>query len=192
MQFWPELIRGAFLIEFILKVIWLLLPSYTPNNFAVVFGGGKPIDFGKKFIDGKRILGDGKTFRGFGFGLLGGFFVANLQLIFERIFNIMLYSSLNYWSFFVLVLSLSFGSLFGDLVGSFLKRRLNIERGGPAPLLDQLDFLIFSFIFAYLISPHFKVFFTFDVILTAFIITPILHVLTNYIAYKLKLKEVPW
>ncbi len=43
----------------VVKTIWLLLPAYTPNNFAVLFGGGTPIDLGKKFIDGKRILGDG-------------------------------------------------------------------------------------------------------------------------------------
>jgi len=49
------------MLELILKTIWLLLPAYTPNNFAVIFGGGTPLDFGKKFIDGRRILGGGKT-----------------------------------------------------------------------------------------------------------------------------------
>jgi len=180
------------LLDLLLKTIWLLLPAYTPNNFAVVFGGGKPIDFGKNFIDGKRILGDGKTFKGFFFGVLGGFFIANLQRVLEFLSNVKIYSEIDYISFALLTLSLSIGSLVGDMFGSFLKRRIGIERGAPAPLLDQLDFLIFSLSFAYLMSPHFSRYFTTNVILIAIVITPILHLVTNYIAYKLKLKEVPW
>jgi len=38
------------------QAIWLMLPAYTANPMAVVFGGGTPIDLGKKWIDGKRIL----------------------------------------------------------------------------------------------------------------------------------------
>ncbi len=177
----------------ILKTIWILLPSYTPNNFAVVFGGGKPIDFGKNFLDGKRLLGDGKTFRGFIFGVLGGIFIANLQYLIEIVANVKIYSVLNYTSFVLFASTLAVGSLLGDMFGSFIKRRLNIERGKPVPLLDQLDFLVFSLGLALLIFPdYFKSIFTTSIIIIAFVITPILHFLTNFIAYKLGLKEVPW
>lgn len=51
------------LTEIILTAFWAMLPAYIPNNAAVIFGGGKPVDLGKKW-KGKRILGDGKTWRG--------------------------------------------------------------------------------------------------------------------------------
>ncbi|MCQ4153705.1 MAG: CDP-archaeol synthase, partial [Archaeoglobi archaeon] len=41
------------MFEVLLKVIWVLLPAYTPNNFAVILGGFKPMDFGRKFLDGR-------------------------------------------------------------------------------------------------------------------------------------------
>ena len=41
---------------------------------------------------------------------------------------------------------LGFGALLGDALGSFLKRRLGIGRGKPAPILDQLDFIIVALI----------------------------------------------
>jgi CDP-2,3-bis-(O-geranylgeranyl)-sn-glycerol synthase len=172
--------------------IWLLLPAYTPNNFAVVLGGGRPIDLGKKFIDGRRILGNGKTIRGFIAGVTGGLSVVHLQLLTENFLGIELYSSLEYPSFFILASCLAFGALMGDLIGSFVKRRIGLERGVSLPVLDQLGFLIIAFALAYLFSPDFKRLFTMQIILTGIVITPPLHLLTNYIAYKLGLKEVPW
>ena len=49
-----------------------MLPAYLPNNCAVIFGGGMPLDFGKDYGDGRRILGDGKTFRGTIGGTMSG------------------------------------------------------------------------------------------------------------------------
>jgi CDP-2,3-bis-(O-geranylgeranyl)-sn-glycerol synthase len=86
---------------------------------------------------------------------------------------------------------LAFGAMLGDIAGSFIKRRRGIERGGSLPLLDQLGFLVVALLFASL-SADFKTLFTIPVIIAGFIITPVLHLTTNYIAYKLGLKEVPW
>jgi CDP-2,3-bis-(O-geranylgeranyl)-sn-glycerol synthase len=179
------------MIELLTLTIWLLLPSYTPNNFAVIFGGGTPIDMGKKFRDGRRILGDGKTFRGFLFGVLGGVFTGIIQYGVENIFGFSIFSTLPLPSFLILSSLLSFGALTGDIFGSFVKRRVGFERGRSFPVLDQLGFLVFAFLFAS-IHPAFGTLYTPDVILTGIIITPILHVVTNIIAYKLGLKEVPW
>ncbi len=176
----------------ILQTLWLLIPAYTPNNFAVLFGGGTPVDLGKKFIDGKRILGDGKTIRGFVSGVLGGIFCGNIQYYAEKILGWGFYSTLAYTDFLIMVSTLSFGALFGDMVGSFIKRRFGIERGEKLPLFDQLTFLIFAFLFAYISSPYFGDLFSLKIVLTGFIITPFLHLLTNFIAYKLGLKDVPW
>ena len=179
------------MLDLILETIWLLLPAYTPNNFAVVFGGGIPIDLGKTFIDGRRILGDGKTIRGFVAGVLGGLLVAHIQLIVEPILNFKIYSNLSYIQFLQLTFLLSFGSMVGDSVGSFIKRRFGFERGKSFPILDQLTFLIFAYLFASL-SPIFNLLFTLDIIILSIFITPILHLIANIIAYMLKLKEVPW
>ncbi|MEM0351237.1 MAG: CDP-2,3-bis-(O-geranylgeranyl)-sn-glycerol synthase [Archaeoglobaceae archaeon] len=179
------------MLEIVAKVIWLLLPAYTPNNFAVICGGLKPMDFGKNFIDGRRIFGDGKTFSGFFGGILGGIFVANVQRILERFFDINLFSSLSYFEFLSLILTLSFGAMLGDLFGSFIKRRLNFARGSSFPILDQLSFLVISLIISSFTSAFWKLFTIFD-ILVALLITPILHLSVNLLAFKLKLKEVPW
>ena len=175
----------------IFKAIWLFMPSYTPNNFAVIAGGGKPIDFGKKFFDGRRILGDGKTFRGFVGGFFGGVITGILQYKLEELLNFQVFSSLGFDEAIYLFTLLSAGSLFGDMAGSFVKRRLGFERGKKVPVLDQLDFLVFSIILASF-HPSFFVMYSPDIILVVLIITPILHRLTNFIAYLLRLKDVPW
>jgi len=179
------------MIHLILTTIWLLLPAYTPNNFAVIFGGGTPVDFGKKFIDGKRLLGDGKTIKGFVAGVLGGLFIAHVQLIVERCASFSFFSSLEYHTFLALSFSLSFGALFGDAFGSFIKRRFGVERGASFPLLDQLGFLVFALLFASRINEFWRLYPN-EVIIAGFILTPLLHLTTNFIAYRLGLKEVPW
>jgi|Deesub1362A_J573_1020465.scaffolds.fasta_scaffold01959_8 CDP-2,3-bis-(O-geranylgeranyl)-sn-glycerol synthase len=171
--------------------VWLLLPIYTPNNFAVLLGGGKPLDFGKNFFDGRRILGNGKTIRGFVAGVSGGIFVGNLQYIAEVITNYRVYSTLEYESFVSLVSLLAFGAMFGDSVGSFLKRRFGVESGEKFPVVDQLTFLIVGLAISSF-HPSFWQVFDFQKIIVGILITPFLHILTNYLAFKLKLKSVPW
>ena len=175
----------------IVSTLWLLLPTYTPNNFAVLVGGGKPLDFGKTFVDGKRILGDGKTIRGFVGGIVGGLLIANLQYGVEKSLNFQIFSLLTYNEFLFLVFLLSFGAITGDALGSFLKRRFGYKRGDVFPIVDQLMFLAIAFIFASFSLSFFKLF-DLTKIVIAFIITPPLHLITNYIAYKAGLKNVPW
>lgn len=175
----------------LIKTIWLFLPAYTPNNFAVIFGGGKPIDLGKNFVDGRRILGDGKTFRGFFGGLFGGILTGVIQYRIESLLGLEYFSSLSFTSALALFTFLSLGSLTGDMLGSFIKRRAGIDRGGKAPLIDQLDFLVVAILFASLHSSFYSLY-SLDVLVLAVIITPLLHRLINVIAYLLRLKDVPW
>ena len=80
---------------------------------------------------------------------------------------------------------LGFGALVGDALGSFLKRRLGIGRGKPAPILDQLDFLVVALLFASLVvkfSPEF--------IVIAIVLTLIIHLIANTGAYLLGIKDV--
>ena len=41
--------------------ILFIIPAYVANSIPVVMGGGPPLDGGRMWKDGKRILGDGKT-----------------------------------------------------------------------------------------------------------------------------------
>ncbi|MFH1470329.1 MAG: CDP-archaeol synthase, partial [Candidatus Micrarchaeota archaeon] len=52
------------MLENWLEVIILVLPAYVANASPVILGGGTPVDFGRLFYDKKRILGDGKTWKG--------------------------------------------------------------------------------------------------------------------------------
>ena len=59
-------------ITIILYSVYLMIPAYFANGSALVFGGGTPMDFGKYAWDGRRLIGDGCTWRGLiGGGLLG-------------------------------------------------------------------------------------------------------------------------
>jgi CDP-2,3-bis-(O-geranylgeranyl)-sn-glycerol synthase len=181
------------MLTLVLSAIWLMLPAYIPNNVAVLVGGGLPIDMGRHFIDGRRILGDGKTFRGFFGGLAGGIAVGALEYIVEVSTGISLFSSLSYYHAIRVIVLLVFGSLAGDMAGSFIKRRIGRERGSPVPLLDQLDFVGGAFAFGFAFgSPYMGSLFTKEIVVTVLVITPILHILVNYIAYKIGRKNVPW
>lgn len=82
---------------------------------------------------------------------------------------------------------LSFGALIGDLIGSFIKRRLNLERGQPAPPLDQLDFILGALVFSFIVFIP-----PLEIIIVLVILTPIIHLTANVIGYKLGLKKEPW
>jgi len=177
--------------------LWLFLPAMLPNSAAVVFGGGAPVDFGKSW-KGKRILGDGKTWRGFFGGGLAGFVLGLILIGISYIFD-----SGNLWGYIdirtgiCVILSLSFGSLLGDIAGSFIKRRLNIERGQKAPILDQYDFLIGALLFTALFNwqwvyaTYIEGYHIFSLIFLL-IITLVLHRGMNIIGYKAGLKKEPW
>ncbi len=184
------------ILEGIVITLWLMLPVYLPNPAAVIFGGGTPIDFGKNFIDGRRILGKGKTWRGFFGGALSG-------LVFGVIQNLGAFYLPQQWfpcfstSWFYAILllaTMSFGAMLGDSFGSFIKRRMGIESGGKAFLLDQLMFVIIAWLLIYLFFPQWFLWHFWNVvsIITVFVLTPFIHRAVNIIAYKVGLKNVPW
>ena len=62
-------------LECIFVVLLIMAPAYLANTIAVLTGGGYPIDQGKLYSDGNRILGDGKTWSGLIGGTIGGMVV---------------------------------------------------------------------------------------------------------------------
>ena len=159
------------------SALWFILPAYVANATPVVLGGGAPIDGGKLFTDGRPIFGAGKTIRGFVAGLVAGSIVGVLQGV--VVGQLCTYAMLG--------LLLALGALIGDLLGSFIKRRLDIQRGGAAPVLDQLGFVVFAMIFA---SPVMLP--GWEVILIILLITPPIHIATNFVGYRLGFKSRPY
>ena len=60
------------ILEILIQALWIIFPAYVANGSAVLVGGGTTVDFGKNWKDGKRILGDGKTWRGLFVGTFVG------------------------------------------------------------------------------------------------------------------------
>ena len=163
------------LMELVLEALKFILPAYCANAVPVLVGGGLPLDFGKNFYDGKPIFGKNKTFRGFFFGLVVGTLVGLLEAFFFTEYPI---------SFGFL---LSLGALLGDLAGAFLKRRIGLAPGELLPVVDQIDFIIGALVF----SLPFNVL-SLELALIVLLITPPLHIITNFTAYKIGLKSNPW
>jgi CDP-2,3-bis-(O-geranylgeranyl)-sn-glycerol synthase len=161
--------------QLIVEALKFIFPAYCANAVPVLAGGGKSIDLGKTLPDGRPIFGKNKTYRGFFAGLAIGTITGLAE---TAVFH--------YPLMFGFIVSL--GALVGDLTGAFLKRRLNIPPGGLLPVVDQIDFVLGAILF----SIPFPLARNWELILTVLLLTPPIHLVTNYVAYKLKLKSNPW
>jgi CDP-2,3-bis-(O-geranylgeranyl)-sn-glycerol synthase len=176
-------------VETVVVALWAMLPAYLPNNAAVIAGGGRPIDGGRTW-GGKRVLGDGKTWRGTAVGVAVGTLLA-LALNAIRPGDFL---GATPPEFPVSVgIALSAGAMLGDIAASFLKRRTGRERGAVFPVVDQLDFVAGALVLAAIAAPSwFGDVFTPPSLLTVVLITPLLHLGTNLIAYVFGVKSEPW
>ncbi len=83
--------------------------------------------------------------------------------------------------------------MFGDMLGSFIKRRAGLKRGAPLPLVDQLDFVAGAWLLLFLFARDWFIeSFSLNIIIAVVIITPLLHLLTNYVGFKMGRQDVPW
>jgi len=164
----------------IFDALYYIFPAYCANAAPVLFGGGRPLDGGRRFIDGKPILGSHKTIRGLISGIIVGTLVGWAQEFLAPRAGLARGSTL-------LGLLLTLGALTGDLAGSFIKRRLNLKPGESFPVLDQLGFVLGAFLFSLTVEPP-----PLNYVIVVLVLTPIIHLLTNLIAYMLHLKRSPW
>ncbi len=154
----------------------MYLPAFAANGGATFVRNGTPIDFHRNFTDRRRILGDGKSFEGL---LLSITFGTDVGIIISRFLG-------QQWIWIGLVESIF--AMLGDMAGAFIKRRLNIPRGGRAWGLDQLDFILGSTLALVVLGETPTLFQFAFVVVVAFL----MHMATNYEAYRLKIKTVPW
>jgi len=170
---------------------WAMLPAYVPNNAAVLAGGGRPIDGGRTWGE-RRVLGDGKTWRGTAVGTLVGVGLAlGLNAVNDPISAAVGFQLPTFP--LPAAVGLAFGAMVGDIGASFIKRRSGRERGAAFPGLDQLDFVVGALLLAFAFAADWALStFTPGVLAVILIITPLLHVGTNIIAFKIGAKDEPW
>lgn len=181
------MVENSIIVSLLYPLIFVS-PAYVTNSSPLFLSSlvqnTHPLDFGKNFLDGKRIFGNGKTIEGTIFGIfMGIIYFIILKLINDFLSIVILYYS------FLDGLPLVFGAILGDLVGSFIKRRLNIKQGEMLPVFDQLGFLVFSLL---LYSAFFDIPISFDSLIYVLFITFFAHVLTNLGAYFFKIKNKPY
>jgi CDP-2,3-bis-(O-geranylgeranyl)-sn-glycerol synthase len=175
--------------------VWLGLPAWIANAVPVICGGGRPIDGGAMFRDGSRWLGDGKTVRGFFVGVIFGTLVGVAQYLLAPTLRPLLGLFVTVTPEMDYVLSMqiqaaflmSLGALTGDLIGSFVKRRVGLPSGASSPVLDQIGFIIMALIFAApVLQPE-------GVYVTVLVLTTLaIHWISNALGYLLGLKKNPW
>jgi len=169
-----------------IAIALFLVPAYIANASAMVAGmllkSKTPLDFGVLFLDRQPILGKGKTWKGTFSGILFG--TLSAALLFLAFPHEASYFIPNYVFAGFLI---SAGAILGDIAGSFIKRRLLIKSGAPTPILDQLDFIVGAYVLlSFIYLPGYEEF------IFVCVFTVVTHIFTNYLAFKLGLKKVPW
>jgi len=181
------------IIIFILKTAWYYLPIGVANMLPVIFRRwfkflALPLDGGKLWR-GQPIFGPNKTLRGLLIAGLGGtlIFVIQRYAFLQSDFfqNI---SLINYerTSLFLGTL-MGLGALAGDLIKSFIKRRIGLTPGSSWVPFDQIDYALGGMLFSLsLYVPP----------LPIFIFTPLLglflHLASNQIGQAIGLRQAAW
>lgn len=144
-----------------------------------------PLDFNCR-LNGERVLGEHKTFRGLIFGVLAAIFGVFLQVLLYRFSFFKSLSVIDYSAVDILLFGflIGFGIILGDAVGSFFKRRLKIQPGKEFMPVDQLDSPIVMFLILWPFG-----YFDFKFALIGVIAWGIGHLIINYIGWYFKIKR---
>ena len=158
-----------------------VIPAYVANSIPVVLGGGPPLDGGRKWRDGRPLLGAGKTVRGAVAAILAATIIGGIFQLYP------LGGALSSQMTVFIGFLMGAGTVLGDTVGSFLKRRMSIERGATLPIIDQDGFILVALV---LVHTFIAVPLLYWILILA--VTPFVHVVFNVIAYVAKWKDVPY
>ena len=178
------------MLDIILQCIYLMLPAYFANMAPIIvknaFNNLKiPIDFNKK-INNKPIFGKNKTFRGLIFGIIFAVITAFIQFLLYRN-NIFANISIDYSNWMLIGFLMGFGAIFGDLIESFVKRRINYKPGKSFVPFDQLDFVVGALIFIYPI-----IMLSLNKIIIILLLSFVLHITVNHLAFYTGMRKKKW
>ena len=162
------------MVGLVTSALLFIGPSYVANAAPLLFGGGPTLDGGRTLRDGQPIFGSHKTIRGVIAGILAGTFIGAVESLVDP--RLLLAGFM-----------IGLGAVLGDLLGAFIKRRLRVEPGRAFPFLDQLDFVFGGLLVGYSFFPIGA----FSALLVV-IVTPPIHLATNYGAYLLGIKKTHW
>jgi len=152
-------IQFNFTILYMLQISYLMLPGILATMAPVLIryyikSMGLPIDVGKS-LRGNRIFGDTKTVLGFVSGVIVAILVVDIQ---TRIYSWSLFADLSlipYADFtpYLVGIVIGIGVMGGDLIKSFIKRRLGFRSGAHFFPWDQLDGTIGAIILGLIFYP---------------------------------------
>jgi len=179
----------------ILTTLWFFAPAGFAN-MAPIFAANlhflkkynKAIDGGRTFR-GKRLFGDNKTYRGF----VAGIIIAYITLIWQKI--LVANGSWpidNTWfdyqseNLILLGFAFGFGALAGDAIKSFFKRQFGKKPGASWPPFDQIDYVLGGLLLA---GPMLSL--SLENSFKVFVIFIILHPISTFIGWLLRLKDKP-
>jgi CDP-2,3-bis-(O-geranylgeranyl)-sn-glycerol synthase len=129
-----------------------------------------PLDFGRCFIDGRPLFGRSKTHRGIIAALMAtGLASAAMGLTIES------------------GVVIGVGAMTGDLLSSFLKRRLGIAPSGMALGLDQIPEVLLPLL---LVKGQFAL--TYDEILKLSLLFLVFELLISRILFRLRIRKQPY
>lgn len=168
------------IFELIMKSIYFFLPAYCANMAPVLF---KKLPFATKSIN-EKLLGSHKTWRGVIIAPLVGGIVFAIQR-YAYIKGYQQWAVIDYADFsLALGFLMGFGAIAGDVVKSYYKRKVGIPPGERWFPLDQLDFVIGGLVFSFFVyvPPA-------EVAAMLFLISPLLHIVVNYIGYILGINK---
>ena len=175
---------------FLLKCFYFMLPAYFANMAPVIVKKinllAVPIDFNKT-VNEKPILGKNKTFRGLIFGIVFAIIISYFQFLLYKDGFLRNISFFDYQNWLLLGFLMGLGALTGDLVKSFFKRRVRIPPGKRFIPFDQADFVIGALIF---IMPIFKI--TFGIFVASLLLSFVLDVMVNHLAFYFKIRNEKW
>ncbi len=171
------------MILFILQVLYFFLPAYVANMAPVVF---RFIPYGAKPIS-EKVFGKHKTIRGLIVGTLMGGLVFFLQQVAYRLgFDTL--ALIDYADFpLIYGFLLGAGALLGDLLKSYYKRKDGIAPGEKWIPFDQLDFVVGGIAFSFFVYVP-----SIGVVVTLLIISPLLHIGVNHLAFWLGIRKEKW
>lgn len=174
-------------LDYVAEVVGLYFPAMVANAMPLItrryfFRNPHPIDFGRVFIDGRRVFGDNKSLEGFMSGVVAGSLVGLGYSYYFCEYLWLLYGFIS-----------GFGAMCGDLLNSFVKRRLGLAPGRPFIPLDQISFLLMAFVAIKASKVDLMVGHELNCtdFIAGLVLAGLLHPFTNYIAYLVGVKETP-